>query len=78
MVVKLLGFLTLQATTVEMTFMTKVLPEPTLSLLEDGPEPPTPGPEPALSKDQAAGKEGDNTPPKVADKGTLSPWTKKG
>ncbi|XP_020042765.2 zinc finger homeobox protein 2 [Castor canadensis] len=46
--------LLLVATTVEMTFMTKVLPEPTLSLLEDGPEPPTPGPEPALSKDQAA------------------------
>ncbi|KAM5235728.1 zinc finger homeobox protein 2 [Ctenodactylus gundi] len=46
--------LLLVATTVEMTFTTKVLPGPTLSPLEDGPEPPTPGPEPTLSREQAA------------------------
>ncbi|KAM6180982.1 zinc finger homeobox protein 2 [Erethizon dorsatum] len=46
--------LLLVATTVEMTFPTKVLPGPSLSPLEDGPEAPTPGPEPIPSRDQAA------------------------
>ncbi|XP_008564823.1 PREDICTED: zinc finger homeobox protein 2 [Galeopterus variegatus] len=46
--------LLLVATTVEMTFTTKVLPGPTLSPLEEGPEVPTPGPEAASSRDQAA------------------------
>ncbi|XP_011371128.1 zinc finger homeobox protein 2 [Pteropus vampyrus] len=46
--------LLLVATTVEMTFTTKVLPGPTLSPLGDGPEPPAPEPEPAPSRDQAA------------------------
>ncbi|XP_036095046.1 zinc finger homeobox protein 2 isoform X2 [Rousettus aegyptiacus] len=46
--------LLLVATTVEMTFTTKVLPGPNLSLLGDGPEPPAPEPEPAPSRNQAA------------------------
>ncbi|XP_016061332.1 PREDICTED: zinc finger homeobox protein 2 [Miniopterus natalensis] len=46
--------LLLVATTVEMTFMTKVLPGPSLSPLGDGPEPLAPRPEPAPSRDQAA------------------------
>ncbi|XP_046509471.1 zinc finger homeobox protein 2 isoform X1 [Equus quagga] len=45
--------LLLVATTVEMTFTTKVVPGPTLSPLGDDPEPPTPGPEFAPSRDQA-------------------------
>lgn len=71
MVMKLLRFLTLQATTVEMTFMTKVLPGPTLSPLEDSPAPPTPGPEPTPSRDQAAGKEGDSSTSPIDRKGDL-------
>lgn len=51
-----------------MTFTTKVLPGPNLSLLGDGPEPPAPEPEPAPSRNQAAGKEGDGKPPKMAGK----------
>ncbi|KAB0392204.1 hypothetical protein E2I00_018503, partial [Balaenoptera physalus] len=43
-----------QATTVEMTLMTKVLPGPALSPLGDGPETPAPGPEPVPSRDKAA------------------------
>ncbi|KAM9091277.1 zinc finger homeobox protein 2 isoform 2-T4 [Megaptera novaeangliae] len=46
--------LLLAATTVEMTLTTKVLPGPALSPLEDGPEPPAPGPEPVPSRDKAA------------------------
>ncbi|XP_045048090.2 zinc finger homeobox protein 2 isoform X2 [Desmodus rotundus] len=42
------------ATTVEMTFMTKVLPGPSLSPLGDVPEPLAPGPEHAPNRDQAA------------------------
>ena len=72
-----MGFLPLQATTVEMTFMTKVLPGPSLSPLGDVPEPLAPGPEHAPNRDQAAGKEGDSKPPKVAGKGTWAPQTKK-
>ncbi|KAK2495563.1 hypothetical protein MC885_009241 [Smutsia gigantea] len=44
--------LLLVATTVEMTFTTKVLPGPTLSPLGDDPDPPVPGPEPVPSRDQ--------------------------
>lgn len=54
-----LGFLPSQATTVEMTFTTKVLPGPTLCPLGDAPEAPAPGPEPAPSREQGAGKKGD-------------------
>ncbi|XP_004864212.1 zinc finger homeobox protein 2 isoform X1 [Heterocephalus glaber] len=50
--------LLLVATTVEMTFTTKVLSGPLLCPLEDGPEPPTPGPEPIPGRDQA--REGPN------------------
>ena len=46
-----------QATTVEMTLTTKVLPGPALSPLGDGPEPPSPAPEPVPSRAQAAGKD---------------------
>ncbi|XP_036305160.1 zinc finger homeobox protein 2 isoform X1 [Pipistrellus kuhlii] len=46
--------LLLVATTVEMTFATKVLPGPSLSPLGDGPGPLAPGPEPAPGRDQAA------------------------
>ncbi|XP_027775894.2 zinc finger homeobox protein 2 [Marmota flaviventris] len=56
--------LLLVATTVEMTFMTKVLPGPILSPLEDDPAPPTPGPEPTPSRDQAA--EGPNLTPEAS------------
>ncbi|XP_069881603.1 zinc finger homeobox protein 2 isoform X2 [Dipodomys merriami] len=56
--------LLLVATTVEMTFTTKVLPGPTLNPLEDGPEPPTPGPESTPSKEQAA--EGPNLIPEAS------------
>ncbi|XP_019518603.1 PREDICTED: zinc finger homeobox protein 2 isoform X2 [Hipposideros armiger] len=47
--------LLLVATTVEMTFTTKVLPGPPLSPLEGDPDPLAPGPEPVPSRDQAAG-----------------------
>lgn len=57
--------------------MTKVLPGPSLSPLGDVPEPLAPGPEHAPNRDQAAGKEGDSKPPKVAGKGTWAPQTKK-
>lgn len=60
-----------------MTFVTKVLPGPSLSPLGDGPVPLAPGPEPAPGRDQAAGKEGDGKPPKVAGKGTWASQTKK-
>ncbi|XP_050999058.1 LOW QUALITY PROTEIN: zinc finger homeobox protein 2 [Acomys russatus] len=46
--------LLLVATTVEMTFATKMLPGPTLSPVEDGLEHPSPGPEPTPSRDQVA------------------------
>ncbi|XP_058594557.1 zinc finger homeobox protein 2 isoform X3 [Neofelis nebulosa] len=46
--------LLLVATTVEMTFTTKVLPGPTLCPLGDAPEPPAPGPEPEPSREQGA------------------------
>uniref|UniRef100_A0A452QTM7 Zinc finger homeobox 2 n=1 Tax=Ursus americanus TaxID=9643 RepID=A0A452QTM7_URSAM len=46
--------LLLVATTVEMTFTTKVLPGPTLCPLGDAQEPPAPGPEPAPSREQGA------------------------
>ncbi|XP_076983264.1 zinc finger homeobox protein 2 isoform X1 [Tamandua tetradactyla] len=52
--------LLLVATTVEISFPTKVLHGPTLSPLEDGPEPLTPGPELAPSRDQTSG-EGPNS-----------------
>lgn len=63
------GFPTLQATTVEMTFATKMLPGLTPTPVEDGLERPTPGPEPTPSRDQVAGKEGFSIPPKMAGKG---------
>ncbi|XP_066133588.1 zinc finger homeobox protein 2 [Saccopteryx bilineata] len=47
--------LLLVATTVEMTFMTKVLPGPSLSPLGDSPELLAPGPEPTPKRDQVAG-----------------------
>nr|XP_004661861.2 zinc finger homeobox protein 2 isoform X2 [Jaculus jaculus] len=56
--------LLLVATTVEMTFETKVLPGPTLSPLEDGPEPSTPGPEHTHSRDQA--EEGPSLTPEAS------------
>uniref|UniRef100_A0A2K6Q256 Zinc finger homeobox 2 n=1 Tax=Rhinopithecus roxellana TaxID=61622 RepID=A0A2K6Q256_RHIRO len=56
--------LLLVATTVEMTFTTKVLSGPTLSLLDDGQEPPTHGPEPTPSRDQTA--EGPNLTPEAS------------
>ncbi|XP_017400119.1 zinc finger homeobox protein 2 [Cebus imitator] len=56
--------LLLVATTVEMTFTTKVLSGPTLSPLDDGQEPPTHGPEPAPRRDQAA--EGPNLTPEAS------------
>nr|XP_055147739.1 zinc finger homeobox protein 2 isoform X3 [Symphalangus syndactylus] len=56
--------LLLVATTVEMTFTTKVLSGPTLSPLDDGQEPPTRGPEPTPSRDQAA--EGPNLTPEAS------------
>ncbi|XP_063553834.1 zinc finger homeobox protein 2 isoform X2 [Gorilla gorilla gorilla] len=56
--------LLLVATTVEMTFTTKVLSGPTLSLLDNGQEPPTQGPEPTPSRDQAA--EGPNLTPEAS------------
>ncbi|ELW69262.1 Zinc finger homeobox protein 2 [Tupaia chinensis] len=56
--------LLLVATTVEMTLTTKVLPGPTLSPLEDGPEAPTPGPVPAPSSNQAT--EGPNMTPEAS------------
>uniref|UniRef100_A0A8C6QGC9 Zinc finger homeobox 2 n=1 Tax=Nannospalax galili TaxID=1026970 RepID=A0A8C6QGC9_NANGA len=56
--------LLLVATTVEMTFATKVLPGPTLNPLEDGPEHPTPGPEPTPKRDQAA--DGSNLAPEAS------------
>ncbi|XP_003924349.1 zinc finger homeobox protein 2 isoform X1 [Saimiri boliviensis] len=56
--------LLLVATTVEMTFTTKVLSGPTLSPLDDGQEPPTHGPEPTPSRDQAA--EGPNLTPEAS------------
>uniref|UniRef100_A0A8C8TQS5 Zinc finger homeobox 2 n=1 Tax=Peromyscus maniculatus bairdii TaxID=230844 RepID=A0A8C8TQS5_PERMB len=46
--------LLLVATTVEMTFATKMLPGPTPAPVEDGLERPTPGPEPPASRDQVA------------------------
>lgn len=54
-----------------MTFTTKVLPGPTLCPLGDAQEPPAPGPEPAPSREQGAGKNGDGKPAKVAGKGVL-------
>ncbi|XP_005268192.1 zinc finger homeobox protein 2 isoform X6 [Homo sapiens] len=56
--------LLLVATTVEMTFTTKVLSAPTLSPLDNGQEPPTHGPEPTPSRDQAA--EGPNLTPEAS------------
>ncbi|XP_037358988.1 zinc finger homeobox protein 2 [Talpa occidentalis] len=56
--------LLLVATTVEMTFTTKVLPAPRLSPLGDGPEPPTPQSEPASSRDQAS--EGSHLTPEAS------------
>ncbi|KAL4693017.1 hypothetical protein H8959_016827 [Pygathrix nigripes] len=56
--------LLLVATTVEMTFTTKVLSVPTLSPLDDGQEPPTHGPEPTPSRDQTA--EGPNLTPEAS------------
>nr|XP_045252143.1 zinc finger homeobox protein 2 isoform X2 [Macaca fascicularis] len=56
--------LLLVATTVEMTFTTKVLSGPTLSPLDDGQEPPTHGPEPTPSRDQTA--EGPNLTPEAS------------
>nr|XP_012322627.1 zinc finger homeobox protein 2 isoform X2 [Aotus nancymaae] len=56
--------LLLVATTVEMTFTTKVLSGPTSSPLDDGQEPPTHGPEPTPSRDQAA--EGPNLTPEAS------------
>ncbi|PNJ35691.1 ZFHX2 isoform 4 [Pongo abelii] len=56
--------LLLVATTVEMTFTTKVLSGPTLSPLDNGQEPPTHGPEPTPSRDQAA--EGPNLTPEAS------------
>ncbi|KAL1780767.1 zinc finger protein homeobox protein 2 [Sigmodon hispidus] len=46
--------LLLVATTVEMTFATKMLPGPTPAAVEDGLECPAPGPEPAPSRHQGA------------------------
>ncbi|XP_076787109.1 zinc finger homeobox protein 2 isoform X2 [Arvicanthis niloticus] len=46
--------LLLVATTVEMTFATKMLPGPTLDPVEDGLERPAPEPEPTPNRDQAA------------------------
>ncbi|EGW11576.1 Zinc finger protein 409 [Cricetulus griseus] len=46
--------LLLVATTVEMTFATKMLPGPTPAPVEDGLECPTPGPEPTPGSDQGA------------------------
>uniref|UniRef100_H0VX99 Zinc finger homeobox 2 n=1 Tax=Cavia porcellus TaxID=10141 RepID=H0VX99_CAVPO len=46
--------LLLVATPIEMAFPTKVLPGPSLGPLEDGPQAPTPGPEPTPSRDQTA------------------------
>lgn len=46
--------LLLVATTVEMTFATKMLPGPTLNPVEDGLERPAPGPEPTPNRDQVA------------------------
>lgn len=66
---KSLGSLPSQATTVEMTLTTKVLPGPTLSPLGDGPEPPAPGPESVPSRDQAAGKEGRADLPRWQERG---------
>ncbi|XP_071070110.1 zinc finger homeobox protein 2 isoform X2 [Dasypus novemcinctus] len=57
--------LLLVATTVEMTFPTKVLRGRTLSSLGDGPEPMTPGTEFAPSRNQASG-EGPNSAPEVS------------
>ncbi|XP_023086160.1 zinc finger homeobox protein 2 [Piliocolobus tephrosceles] len=56
--------LLLVATTVEMTFTTKVLSGPTLSPLDDGQEPPTHGPGPTPSRDQTA--EGPNLTPEAS------------
>uniref|UniRef100_A0A0D9RTT2 Zinc finger homeobox 2 n=1 Tax=Chlorocebus sabaeus TaxID=60711 RepID=A0A0D9RTT2_CHLSB len=56
--------LLLVATTVEMTFTTKVLSGPTLSPPDDGQEPPTHGPEPTPSRDQTA--EGPNLTPEAS------------
>lgn len=73
-----LGFLPLQATTVEMTFMTKVLPGPALCPLGDAPEPHALGPEAAPSREQGAGKNGDSKPVKVAGKGDLGSTDQEG
>ncbi|KAM6200942.1 zinc finger homeobox protein 2 [Rhynchocyon petersi] len=48
--------LLLVATTVEMTFMTKVLHGPSLGPVEESPEPPIPGPEPAPRKNHPSGE----------------------
>lgn len=55
-------FLLCQATTVEMTFSTKVLPAPSTSAQAENPEPPIPGLEPGPSRDQATGEEGPGKP----------------
>ncbi|XP_001369416.1 zinc finger homeobox protein 2 isoform X2 [Monodelphis domestica] len=55
--------LLLVATTVEMTFLTKVLPGTSLSPIGDSPEPPAPGTEPGSSGDSAV--EGPNPIPEV-------------
>ncbi|XP_038439662.1 zinc finger homeobox protein 2 isoform X2 [Canis lupus baileyi] len=56
--------LLLVATTVEMTFTTKVLPGPTLCPLGDAPEPPAPEPEPVSSREQ--GTEGPHLTPEAS------------
>ncbi|CAD7691397.1 unnamed protein product [Nyctereutes procyonoides] len=56
--------LLLVATTVEMTFTTKVLSGPTLCPLGDAPEPPAPEPEPVSSREQ--GTEGPHLTPEAS------------
>ncbi|KAL6088474.1 hypothetical protein STEG23_009847 [Scotinomys teguina] len=56
--------LLLVATTIEMTFATKIIPGPTPTSVEDGLEHPTPGPEPTASRDQIA--ESSNVTPEAS------------
>lgn len=63
--------LLLVATTVEMTFATKMLPGPTLNPVEDGLDHPAPGAEPTPNRDQVA--ESSNLAPEVSPDPPLEP-----